>query len=233
MRLYRLTSLIFDIELKMTMKKLNRIDSVINGRIFRRLLMKFSRIFAMFMFAAALTGSMPVQAEGIMDWLVGLFEDKAKPAQPNRPAARVAPAAPMQPRNPHNGRGTRNRRGHGPRNNPVRQAPVARQPQARTTNPRTNPRAKTATAKVEKIKKTLIQYAGLIAVGIVISAAGAILLNPAAQQKIRDILGYARPAQDVNNLFRDVKDTAKGVKDFAKNVMDTLSGDDEEETQQP
>lgn len=185
--------------------------------------MKFSRIFAMFMFAAALTGSMPVQAEGIFDWLSGLFEDKAKPAQQNRPV-RFAPNAPMQQRNPHNGRGKNNRR-----NRPVRyQAPVA-QPQARTTNYRTNPRAKSA--KVEKIKKTLTQYAGLIAVGIVISAAGAILLNPAAQQKIRDILGYARPAQDVNNLFRDVKDTAKGVKDFAKNIIDTLSGDDEEEVQ--
>jgi hypothetical protein len=171
---------------------------------------------------------MPVQAEGVFDWLAGLFEDKAKVVNPQNQPVRVAPVAPMQQWSQHNRRGAKNRRqGHARGNNRVmHQAPVAHQPQVRSTNPR----AKT-TAKVEKIKKTLTQYAGLIALGIVISAAGAVLLNPAAQQKIRDILGYARPAQEVNNLFRDVKDTAKDVKDFAKNIVDTLSGDEEETKQ--
>jgi len=191
--------------------------------------MKFSRIFAMFMFAAALTGSMPVQAEGIFDWLAGLFEDKAKAAPQNEPV-NVAPAAPAQPRYAHRGRGTRNRRqGNGHRNNHVRyQAPVAYEPQARTTNPR----AKTAAVKVQKIKQNLTRYAGLIAVGIVMSAAAAVLLNPAAQQKIRDILGYAQPAAEVNNLFRDVKNTANGVNDLFKNVVETLTDDEKKEAQQ-
>lgn len=186
--------------------------------------MKFSRIFAAFMFAAALTGSMPVQAEGILDWLAGLFEDKAKPARQQQQPMRVPRPPVQQPRN-NNRRGRHHNRRPQHRNNPVQHAPVAHEPRVRMTNPRAK------TAKLERIKSNLTKNAGLIAVGIVISAAAAVLLNPTAQQKIREILGYARPAQDMNNLFRDVKDTAKDVKDFARNIMDTLSGDDEEEQQ--
>lgn len=191
--------------------------------------MKFSRIVAAGMFAAMLVGTMPVQANGLLDWLSGLFENN-KPAQREQQREnRWQPQQPQAPQRQNQNRaqfraprggmyGRTGQQRHQDRR-PQTQQPAQPRPQQYVPHypVRNNPRVNTVSKK-EAFMKSL----GLVGVGIAVTI---LFTQTGLVDKLRDLLGVARPARDVNNLATEFRETAEAVRNLGNQFMSAMDED--------
>lgn len=192
--------------------------------------MKFSRITAILMFAATLTGTVPAQA-GIFEWIEGLFADEKQEVKPNTPVAPAQPAQPAPARQrpvdaPRGGRGNRGKHRH--HRQPVRPVPVrpvpATQPGAPWVNPHVRPAQVPAQSvtKATKIKRMLARSAGIIGVAAVVAFVGGLVLNTEFYDKITGLITFAKDGVEGLKTVTKTKNDINGLRDDLKGLVDEL-----------